>query len=142
MNQSQTSRRWIPQSTAGFWALALLALLCWPTYGHCIPVSCSCAPVASHPKTKASKETVSVHVEERRSYWKSTGQAILLPFRAVGTGIYYVVQGPRMLAELIAFGNRGESFAKMDSCNCPRGHFWHRYPKCPNTDECWVPPTN
>lgn len=89
------------------------------------------------------KDTVVPGPRPRASRWKTTGEILTLPFRAVGLVVYEVVQGPRMLAEVITFGNRGESFQRMDSCPCPRRcPLWRPHPLCPeHPDECWVPPT-
>jgi len=86
----------------------LLALTCLHSGTLARAASHSC----NHPIPKECKTVITeIRRRPKPPNWANVASTATWPFRAFGTGIYYVVQGPRMLAELIAFRNIGENFS-------------------------------
>ncbi len=78
-------------------------------------VSCSCCSGAvqtPEPKTtiKWKGETVPSRIRKHSHWGRNIYHAIVLPFRIIGSGIFYTVQGPRVISELIAFGCTAECY--------------------------------
>ena len=82
-------------------------------------VSCSCGGGEKENKAVPQESKTVVIVVEKHHHrlrvGRKTLRGVAYPFRAFGIGVYYIVQGPRMFAELLAFGRIGESFAKRPS---------------------------
>jgi hypothetical protein len=104
---------------------------------HAVAGPCSCQPVASLAG-KDYKDIVVVVAKKRPFYCclaKTAYKAGAYPVRAAATGVYGVVQSPRMLAEYLAFRHIGEYY---DPCEpqVPELHlFTNGNPRAYNTTD-------
>jgi len=95
------------------WRLLCLVSALLPLAAQASEPRCPLRPPCYCAAAKDGKLVI-IEVRKRSEplrWAKVTYHNATIPVRAIGTGIYYGVQGPRMLAELIAFGRIGESFS-------------------------------